>query len=340
MEERVSNDAVGERVDVFVLNILKETSFKLVTRSFLKKYWDNLVLVNEKAAKLSLKLKEGDVVYIDTSLLEQKIKEDTSGLKIVPQKGDLDIVFENSEILILNKVSGVVVHPGAGNSDNTLANYVVGYLQSKGEYDERVKRGGIVHRLDKGVSGLILFAKTLESQIYYQKQFEEHKVVKLYHTRVESKNFPAILNEKIKRGVDISSVIKDLESRDFIVDDNWQKLEGYVQRNNVNRMKMRFTPQKFNNGGKYALTYVKPINENELLIKIETGRMHQIRATLEYLGINIVGDTLYSTKKGKGGVPDSIELTSVLLSFENMRGERETFNLYKNAQKTKSKRKI
>ena len=105
-------------------------------------------------------------------------------------------------------------------------------------------------------------------------------------------------------------------------------------------MKMRFTPQKFNNGGKYALTYVKPINENELLIKIETGRMHQIRATLEYLGINIVGDTLYSTKKGKGGVPDSIELTSVLLSFENMRGERETFNLYKNAQKTKSKRKI
>ena len=340
MERNVSNDVVGERVDIFVLNILKDTSFKLVTRSFLKKYWDNLVFVNGKVSKPSLKLKENDVVYIDISLLEQKIKEDTSALKIIPQKGNLDVFFENSEILIINKVSGVVVHPGSGNSDNTLANYVVGYLQSKGEYDERVKRGGIVHRLDKGVSGLILFFFFFESQRYYQKQFVVHKVVKLYHTRVESKNFLAILKEKIKRGVDISSVIKDLESRDFIVDDNWQKLEGYVQRNNVNRMKMRFTPQKFNNGGKYALTYVKPINENELLIKIETGRMHQIRATLEYLGINIVGDTLYSTKKGKGGVPDSIELTSVLLSFENMRGERETFNLYKNAQKTKSKRKI
>ncbi|MGI6484551.1 MAG: RluA family pseudouridine synthase [Candidatus Dojkabacteria bacterium] len=340
MEERVSSDAVGERLDIFVLNILKDTSFKLVTRSFLKKYWDNLVLVNEKVVKPSLKLKENDLVYIDVSLLEQKIKEDTSGLRIVPQEGDLDIFFENSEILILNKASGIVVHPGAGNSDNTLSNYVVGYLQSKGEYDERVKRGGVVHRLDKGVSGLILFAKTQESQMYYQKQFEEHKVVKLYHANVESKNFPTILKEKIKKGVDISSVIESLESRDFIVDDSWEKLEGYVQRNNVNRMKMRFTPEKFNNGGKYALTYVKPINENELLIKIETGRMHQIRATLEYLGINIVGDTLYSTKKGRGGVPDSIELTSILLSFENMKGERESFNLYKNAQKTKSKRKI
>jgi 23S rRNA-/tRNA-specific pseudouridylate synthase len=329
MEERVSSDAVGERLDIFVSSILKDTSFKLVTRSFLKRYWDNLVLVNGKVAKPSLKLKDNDIVYIDTSLLEEKIKEDTTGLQIVPQKGDLDIFFENSEILILNKASGVVVHPGAGNSDNTLANYVVGYLQSKGEYDERVKRGGIVHRLDKGVSGLILFAKTLESQIYYQRQFEEHKVVKLYYAKVESKNFPIKLRVRIKKGVDISSVIKDLELRDFIVDDSWEELEGYVQRNNINRMKMRFTPQKFNNGGKYALTYVKPINENELLIKIETGRMHQI-----------VGDTLYSTKKGKGGVPDSIELTSVLLSFENMRGERETFNLYKNAQKTKSKRKI
>jgi len=340
MDINVCDKGVGERVDIFILDSLKDTQFKFITRSFLKKYWDNLVTVNGKGAKLSLKLKEGDRVFVDLHLLEERFKEDNLLLKIVPQNGDLDIIFEDRDILILNKKAGVVVHPGAGNVRNTLSNYVVGYLESKGEFDNRVKRGGIVHRLDKGVSGLILFAKTLEAQIYYQKQFENHEVVKIYYAKVESNNFPTVLEEEIEKDMDIPSVIKTLELRNFEVDKDWYKLDGYIQRNNVNRMKMRFTPQKFNNGGKYALTYIKVINKNELLIKIETGRMHQIRATLEYLGINIIGDTLYSTKKGRGGVPDSIELTSILLSFVDMQGERRIFNLYENAQKKKSNRKI
>lgn len=340
METIVLNNGVGKRVDVFVLESLKGGEFALVTRSFLKKYWENLILVNGKITKPSLKLKENDMVNIDTSLLAERVEKDNSLSTVIPQVGKLDIIFEDSDVLILNKKAGVVVHPGSGNMDHTLSNYVVGYLQSKGELDSRVKRGGIVHRLDKGVSGLILFAKTLESQIYYQKQFEERKVIKIYHAKIEDGNLPIILKENIEKDTDIFSVLKKLEQNNFVVGEDWYKVEGYMQRNNVNRMKMRFLPERFNSVAKYALTYIKPLNENELLIKIETGRMHQIRATLEYLGVNIIGDTLYSTKKGRAGVPDSIELTSILLSFLNMKGERETFYLYKNAQKKKTTRKI
>jgi len=99
-------------------------------------------------------------------------------------------------------------------------------------------------------------------------------------------------------------------------------------------MKMQFTPISLGpNGGKYSCTYILPLNKNEILVRIETGRMHQIRATLEYLGVNIINDSLYATKKGKGGVPEEIELKSILISFLKQNEERVTYNLLKNEKK-------
>ena len=336
MNITVTNEFVNQRADLFVSNYLKTTEFNLVTRSFLHKCWEKLVFVNDKDVKPSYRLKNEDRVEIDIELLNKRIEEENNLFKIIGQKGELDIVYEDENILILNKKAGVVVHPGSGNTSDTLSNFVVGYLEERGEFDSRIKRGGIVHRLDKGVSGLILFSKNLESQQYYQKQFADHNVVKVYYAKVESNNFPTVLKDKIdlkymEDGVE--KILLDFEKNEFKVDERWEKIEGYIKRSNLNRMKMVFIPFALKSGGKYSCTNILPLSKNELLINIETGRMHQIRATLEYLGINIIGDTLYSTKKGKGGVPMTIELKSILLSILDKEGQRKTFNIYKHAQK-------
>lgn len=336
MNITVTNEFVNQRADLFLSNFFKITEFNFVTRSFLQNCWEKLVFVNDKEIKPSYHLKNGDRVEVNIELLRRRIEEDSNISQIVGQKGELDIVYEDDDMLILNKKAGVVVHPGSGNMRDTLSNFVVGYLEEKGEYDSKSKRGGIVHRLDKGVSGLILFSKTLESQLYFQNQFAEHNVAKIYHAKIESNSFPTVLAEKILTKQDetsIETILSDLEDTGFQVDNKWVKIEGYIKRSNVNRMKMAFIPLSSQNGGKYSCTYILPLSEEELLIKIETGRMHQIRATLEYLGINIIGDTLYSTKKGRGGVPFTIELKSVLLSILDLKGQRRTFNLYKHAQK-------
>ncbi len=329
MEVVVSQEHVGKRADVFVLSYLQSEGFKALTRSALHKYWDNLVKVNDKDAKPSLKLKEGDRVDISKKLLLEYMEKEISETRILPQEGVLDIVFEDKYCIVLNKKAGVVVHPGSGNSENTLSNHVVWYLQNNKEYSSNIKRGGVVHRLDKGVSGLILFAKTLEAQQFFQKQFETHKVEKLYRAKVEGKVFPAVLSELlVSKNISLKDEVAKLEENNFVCDKSWARVEGYIQRSNRNRMKMFFSPLKRSFGnGKLAVSYIKPLSKEELLIKIETGRMHQIRATLEYLGLNILGDTLYSTKYGQGGIPDKIELESILLSLENPDRERMTFKL-------------
>ncbi len=326
----VAQEHEGKRTDVLVLSFLQQDGLKTLTRSSLRKYWDDLVSVNGKSAKPSLKLKHGDSVEVVKELLLENLKKEIESSSIIPQKGDLDIVFEDEHCLVLNKKAGVVVHPGSGNIDNTLSNHVVWYLQSKGQYDKSIKRGGIVHRLDKGVSGLILFAKTLQSQIFFQKQFEVHTVEKIYLAKVQSSIFPSELECLLNgKNLNLKSVLSKLEKDDFICDDSWLKVTGYIRRSNINRMKMIFEPiKKSFGGGKLATSYIKPLSKEELLVKIETGRMHQIRATLEYLGLSIVGDSLYLTKKGKGGIPDIIQLQSILLSLENPAGGRKTFKLY------------
>jgi len=311
----------GIRADTFV-----STNYQVHSRSFLKHNWENLVTINGNVGKPSYKLRKGDVLVISDDQVN-KILEDHSYGEIVPQHHALDIVYEDKDFLIINKPKGIVVHPGVGNPKDTLVNYVVEYLQSKEEYDARMERGGIVHRLDKPVSGLILFAKTAESQLYFQKQFEEHSIEKVYLAKVEYGND---LNNELRsripsKPLDVSEELDILEERKFEIDDSWMKVEGYIGRSSINRMKMIFKTYSFNHS-RTALSYVKPINENEFLVIIKTGRMYQIRATLEYLGTNIVGDTLFETLKG-GAIPDSIELESILLSCKDMQGNMLTRRL-------------
>ena len=312
----------GKRLDLLVSETLHDGDYKFISRNFLTNNWDGIVKVDGVSRKQSYKLKLGEEVDIDMDKVEALKEKMTSSTEIKPQQGDLEVLFESDDFLIIDKPKGVVVHPGIGNEDGTLVNYVKGYLSEKDDFKEEVQRAGIVHRLDKGVSGLIVFAKNLEMQKHLQDQFENHDVRKIYLAKVEYKElrrgikkcFPSEESEYL----DIESEIEKLEKSDFSFDKSWFKAEGYISRSPRNRVKMQFK-KYFGRRGKKAISYIKPVNKDQVLVVIKTGRMHQIRATLEYFGIGIVGDTLYGFARATS-MPDSIELRSVFLSFKELDG--------------------
>lgn len=311
MNIEIKDNNVGKRVDSLVSEILKEQS---LTRSIVQKYIEKGCTVNDKECKRSYKLKEGDILSIDEKYW-YTIKHNLDLSKeILPQKGNLDIRYEDENIIVLYKPKGLVVHPGVGNREGTLANYLRYYLDSKQIYDTLMDRCGIVHRLDKGVSGLMVVAKNKENQEYLKTQFQDNLVIKIYKAQLdESKN--------IEQNLNINKYLKEL-SIELQPWKEWEKVKGYIGRSSVNRYKMEFRRYEFV-GSKHALSYVKFFG-NDALIKIETGRMHQIRSTLEYLGYHIKGDSVYGKNIENS---NNIMLESVLLSFEDINKKRLTFTV-------------
>jgi len=317
---QVSKEDENKRADTFICE-----HFNVHSRSFLVKNWEKLVSINGKESKPSYKLRVGDTIKIQEKDVETILSE-SSYDKIIPQDYPLNIVYESDSYLVINKPKGISVHPGVGNTKDTLANYVAGYLTKKREYDPTIDRAGVVHRLDKPVSGLMLFAKKLETQKYLQKQFEKHNVQKIYYARI-------ILRESTSKEVFEKLPTTKISATDVIDDfvrtselsPEWLKVEGYIGRSSVNRRKMMFKPYPFDSA-KYSLSYFRFLSNDEVLVVIKTGRMYQIRASLESLGIYIEGDTLFQTLKG-GETPEAIALESVLLSFEEPSGKLAIYRL-------------
>lgn len=317
----------GKRIDSFLVNFLPQFISKeyldILTRSQIVKISPEFVTINEGVLRKGYKLKVGDEIVIDLTGLQSTLES------IIERKGDLKsslgalhIVEETDDYIVVIKPKGLVVHPGEGNWEGTLANIVKGYLESKGEYDSRVDRGGIVHRLDKGVSGLMIIAKSFQMQTYLKEEFEQRRVVKIYRASIEeishnSVDLPLVDSYK--------GALKALKENNYIPDDSWYRLEGYVGRDIRDRHKMRFSIVKENDSYKYSLSYIKRVSLSDCLIKIETGRMHQIRTSLRYLGYGIVGDTKYgrsSTRQGEG-----IELESVFLSLNLQNGMQKSWSV-------------
>lgn len=323
---------IGKRSDIFLLEYLNEIGITNISRNFLQKNWSDFFMINQKQVKPSYKIRKNDIISIDIDTLQKIFLSQNSSGELKAQKENLDIMYEDDNCLIINKKSGVVVHPGEGNTENTLANYVKGYLEEKGEFDKNVFRGGVVHRLDKGVSGLIIFAKNLTTQKHFQKQFEQHKVQKIYLAKVSIKKENSPLKKYIpKKELNISEELKILEKNNFVCDEKWLKVDGYISRSVTNRIKVKFLKYKSGNA-KSCLTYIKPLSKDLCLIKIESGRMHQIRASFEYLGAFIVGDTLYSSNSG--AIPEMIELRSIMISLHNVNGDILTIKLPYEEKKT------
>ncbi len=306
-----------KRIDKFIHDYLYELptleKFKdILSRNFVQDNIINIIIVNYFAVKPSYKLREGDLIQFDLDkiiiLLENSILVNKEKNELLPENMPLDIIFENDDYLIINKPSGIPVFPGCGNNTGTLANYVKGYLVGKGVYKSNLINGGLVHRLDKPVNGLIIYAKTLQFQKYIQQRFKEHKVFKVYQAKVDKlSEFQIHKNESI-------DIIKEQWLKGDIDLSNWYFLSGYIGRSSKNRMRMSFSRVQLNDSQKKSELYLCRTSDYDYLIILKTGRMHQIRASFRYLKMPIIDDTLYN---GGRGLPLEIKLTSTLIGFDN-----------------------
>ena len=254
----------GERIDIY---LSKKINF--LTRSFIKKLIEkNGVLLNKKKTQTSsIKVKVNDEVLIDI------IKEKKD--RILPKKMNLDIIFEDKDIIVLNKSKGMVVHPGAGNFENTLVNGLIyKYKKQLSDVNGEI-RPGIVHRIDKDTSGLLVVAKNNISHSKLGKQFSDHSIKRKYQCL-------------------IWGVVRPLKG----------KIISLIARSKKNRQLM--TVSEIN--GKKAITNyktikvfnVKDIPKISLIeCELETGRTHQIRVHLKYKGASIIGDNQYGKKNIK-----------------------------------------
>ena len=267
-----------ERIDK-VLPLLLEAD---ISRSYLQKLIKNSdIKVNNADIKANYKVKTDDKVTIT-------IPEPTE-LEINPENIKLDIIYEDNDIAVINKQAGLVVHPGPGNWTGTLVNGLLYTLKNLSGIGG-VLRPGIVHRLDKDTSGLMVVAKNDESHNSLVKQFSQRSVIKKYCAVVTG--IP-----------DSTNNIIDLP----------------IGRHKVYRHKMTITDQ-----GKPAITeyhIVKTWNFNHIVysmldVRIYTGRTHQIRVHLSSKGHPIVGDMIYSKSAKKHKVPYLL-LASVYLSFNH-----------------------
>ena len=246
--ELVVNES-GIRLDKY-LSINTTYSRELIT----KMINDGYVLVNDNSTKQSYKVHEGDLIYIDDTY-----KIDT---EINPVKMDLDIVYEDDYLMVINKPSGLTVHPGNGNFNNTLVNGLMYYttnLSSAGD----TTRPGIVHRLDKDTSGLMLVAKTNEAHAILADDFKNKRGYREYYALLVG-TFPsttAHIDAPIGRS-----------------------------KTNYNKMEVRA-------GGKEARTNITVITRYHdytlVSVVLETGRTHQIRVHTSYVGYPVFNDPVY-----------------------------------------------
>ncbi len=248
----------GKRLDKFLSEKIED-----ITRSYVAKIIEEGgITVNGKVAKASYKLKEGDELNVNIPEPEE--------LMVEAEDISLDIVYEDEDLLVVNKPQGMVVHPAPGNYTGTLVNALLHHCKEELSGINGVMRPGIVHRIDKNTSGLLMVAKTNRAHISLAEQIKEHSF---------SRRYKAIVHGKFK-------------SPEGTVD-------APIGRNKKNREKMCVTQENSKN----AVTHYKVIEEfeNTSLVEciLETGRTHQIRVHMAHLGHPVMGDDVYGRKNEK-----------------------------------------
>lgn len=246
----------GVRIDSYIASVEKDLS-----RSYIQKLIDDgLVLVDSRSVKSNYKIRPNEVITVNVPEPEE--------LKIEAQYIDLDVLYEDEDIIVINKPQGMVVHPAAGNYSDTLVNALLGRCTNLSGING-VIRPGIVHRIDKDTSGVLIAAKNDMAHKNLAEQIKEHTVNRRYIALVEG-----------------------------IVKSDKGTIEGPIGRHRTERKKMDVVQ-----GGKPAITHFSVIKryDNYTLIeaKLETGRTHQIRVHMSHIGHPVVGDPMYGIKKQK-----------------------------------------
>ena len=215
---------------------------------------ENYITVNEKEVKPSYKTKENDIVIIDESFIKEQ--------NIIPTKIDLDIIYEDEYLMVINKPTGLVVHPGNGHYDNTLVNGLKYYTDNLSDISGE-ERGGIVHRLDKDTSGLMLVAKTNMVHELLADDFKHKRIYREYYALLKGV-FPT----------------------------NSAEVEAPI-----GRSKTAFNKMEVRSDGKWAKTNLKVLKRYTkytlVSLVLETGRTHQIRVHMKYIGYPVFNDPVY-----------------------------------------------
>lgn len=271
-EYKISEEFAGLRLDKAV-SMKDESLSRVAVQRMID---EENILINGKPTKTSYKLKLNDIVTI--------IKEQPKEVEIKAEEIPLDVIYEDKDILVVNKQKGLVVHPGNGNPDGTLVNAIMARCKDSLSGIGGEIRPGIVHRIDKDTSGLLIIAKNDVSHINVSEQIKNHEVKKTYIALV--------------RGV---------------VKENQATINMPIARSEKDRTKMAVSKK-----GKEAITHITVLERFDgftlLEVNIETGRTHQIRVHLAQIGYPIVGDFVYSNGRNPFGVEGQM-LHSAKLDF-------------------------
>ena len=258
-EYKIKNDEQGIRIDKIISNIedLSRTAIQRMIE-------EGNISVNGNTVKTSYKVAEGDIITIQ--------KEEPKETDLVPQDIPLNIIYEDNDILIINKEKGMVVHPGAGNPDGTLVNAIMAKCKDSLSGIGGKIRPGVVHRIDKDTSGLVIIAKNDKTHIDISDQIKNREVEKTYLALVRGniKENEAVINMPIGRSTkDRKKMAVDKKGKEALTE--FKVLERYD-----------------------GFTYVE--------VKIKTGRTHQIRVHMAEIGYPIVGDEVYSNGRNPFGI--------------------------------------
>lgn len=278
MDFLVEKDAEGERLDRF----LAQKNTAQYTRSYIEKIIrEGLVLYNDKVAKASIKLKSGDRIH----LTEKKAEP----LDIRAEEIPLSVVYEDDDLLVIDKPRGMVVHPAPGHFSGTLVNAVLAYAGDSLSSINGVYRPGIVHRIDKDTSGLLLVCKNDFSHKALAKQLQEHSITRRYHAICKG-------HFKEAEGTIDAPIGRDEKNR---------------KQQAINRVH-----------GKEAITHFRVLENlrdaSLVECRLETGRTHQIRVHMKSIGHPLLGDPLYGPKKNPYAIQGQA-LHAMVLGFVHPR---------------------
>src|SRR5579863_1938405 len=246
---------VGQRLDRYLAHLLADISRTAIQHMII----EGEVQVNERSSKPGYALRNGDTIQL------YHILPSVQSGHIKPQSYPLAIVYEDKDVLVINKAAGMVVHPAPGHREDTLVNALLALYPQLQELQEDV-RPGIVHRLDKDTSGLLIIAKNTRTQTLLIEMMKQHTIIKRYLALVEG-------NISLDAG----------------------SLDAPIGRDPRHRQQMAITATSSREARTHFRVLERFARHTLLLLELETGRTHQIRVHLKAIGHPVVGDTVYGS---------------------------------------------
>lgn len=258
--EKIIVQEENQRIDSYISNMRNDLSRVAIKRLI----EDEKILVNGKKVKVSYKVQVGDEITIEKELPKK--------VELKAENIPIEVVYEDEDIIVVNKPKGLVVHPGNGNQDGTLVNAIMAICKDSLSGIGGEIRPGIVHRLDKDTSGILIIAKNDKAHINLSEQIKNREVDKRYIALVRGN-----------------------------IEENEATIKMPIARSQKDRKKMAVSKD-----GKEAITHFKVLkrygNYTLLELKIDTGRTHQIRVHLAEIGHPVIGDEVYSNGKNEFNV--------------------------------------